>query len=103
MSGENTPRCQSGHMGLEAARAIRLLALTGMRRDEVLDLTWPQVDWRQGMLRLPRRRGLRRSPCMTPTPGAGRSADTGATRRGNAGPGRPPANRPRPSARAREP
>jgi integrase len=37
----------------EAARAIRLLALTGMRRDEVLNLTWPQVDWRQGMLRLP--------------------------------------------------
>jgi integrase len=50
---ENTPRCQTGHLNPEAARAIRLLALTGMRRDEVLNLTWPQVDWRQGMLRLP--------------------------------------------------
>ena len=50
---ENTPRCQTGHLNAEAARAIRLLALTGMRRDEVLNLTWPQVDWRQGMLRLP--------------------------------------------------
>jgi integrase len=50
---ENTPRCQTGHLNAEAARAIRLLALTGMRRDEILNLTWPQVDWRQGMLRLP--------------------------------------------------
>jgi integrase len=50
---ENTPRCRTGHLNVEAARAIRLLSLTGMRRDEVLNLTWPQVDWRQGMLRLP--------------------------------------------------
>jgi len=50
---ENTPRCRTGHLNVEAARAIRLLALTGMRRDEILNLTWPQVDWRQGMLRLP--------------------------------------------------
>jgi integrase len=33
--------------------AIRLLALTGMRRDEVRDLRWESVDWRQKMLRLP--------------------------------------------------
>lgn len=50
---ENTPVAQSGHMNRDAAWAVRLLALTGMRRDEVLDLTWPQIDWRQGMLRLP--------------------------------------------------
>jgi integrase len=50
---ENTPPAQSGHMNQDAAWAVRLLALTGMRRDEVLDLTWPQIDWRQGMLRLP--------------------------------------------------
>ena len=50
---ENTPPAQSGHMNRDAAWAVRLLALTGMRRDEVLDLTWPQIDWRQGMLRLP--------------------------------------------------
>ncbi len=50
---ETTPRCQHGHLNPEAARAIRLLALTGMRRDEVLNLTWPQIDWRQGLLRLP--------------------------------------------------
>jgi integrase len=32
---------------------VRLLALTGMRRDEVRDLRWEMVDWRQGTLRLP--------------------------------------------------
>ena len=44
---------KAGHIGREGIWAIRLLALTGMRRDEVRDLLWDQVDWRQRILRLP--------------------------------------------------
>lgn len=36
-----------------AVAAIRLLAMTGMRRDEVLNLTWEMVDYRHRCLRLP--------------------------------------------------
>jgi integrase len=53
VAAERIPSGQSGHIGREAIFAIRLLALTGMRRDEVRDLRWEQVDWRQSMLRLP--------------------------------------------------
>ena len=42
-----------GHIGREAIWGVRLLMLTGMRRDEVRDLQWEQVAWRQKMLRLP--------------------------------------------------
>jgi len=42
-----------GHIGREAIWAVRLLLLTGMRRDEVRDLGWEMVNWRQGTLRLP--------------------------------------------------
>jgi integrase len=42
-----------GHIGPDAIWAIRILMLTGMRRDEVRDLRWEQVDWHQGVLRLP--------------------------------------------------
>lgn len=41
-----------GHIGREAIWGIRLLMLTGMRRDEIRDLRWDQVAWRQKMLRL---------------------------------------------------
>jgi integrase len=41
------------YINREAIAAIRLLALTGMRRDEVRDLRWEQVDWRRSILRLP--------------------------------------------------
>jgi hypothetical protein len=34
--------------GLDAIWAIRLLMHTGMRRDEVRDLRWEYIDWRQG-------------------------------------------------------
>ena len=44
---------RTGHIGQEAVWAIRLLALTGMRKDEIRNLTWPQVDWQRSMLRLP--------------------------------------------------
>jgi integrase len=39
--------------GLDAIWAIRLLMHTGMRRDEVRDLRWEYIDWRQAVLRLP--------------------------------------------------
>jgi integrase len=50
---EYIPSGQAGHIGREAIWAIRLLVLTGMRRDEVRDLRWEMIDWRQGTLRLP--------------------------------------------------
>jgi len=50
---ESIPSGQAGHIGREAIWAVRLLILTGMRRDEVRDLRWEMVDWRQGTLRLP--------------------------------------------------
>jgi len=50
---EHIPSGQTGHIGREAIWAVRLLILTGMRRDEVRDLRWEMVDWRQGTLRLP--------------------------------------------------
>ncbi|MBK7823643.1 tyrosine-type recombinase/integrase [Nannocystis sp.] len=46
-------RGRTGYLGQEAVWAIRLLALTGMRKDEIRNLTWPQVDWQRSMLRLP--------------------------------------------------
>jgi len=44
---------QSGRLRWQSVAAIRLLALTGMRRDEVLDLTWDMVDYHHRCLRLP--------------------------------------------------
>ena len=52
-AAERIPSGKPGHIGREAIWAVRLLALTGMRRDEVRDLRWEMVDWRQGTLRLP--------------------------------------------------
>ena len=42
-----------GHIGREAIWGVRLLILTGMRRDEIRDLCWEHVSWRQKTLRLP--------------------------------------------------
>jgi len=52
-SAEHIPAGKAGHIGRDGIWAIRLLTLTGMRRDEVRDLKWEEVDWRQGLLRLP--------------------------------------------------
>lgn len=46
------PNC-AGYIRPDGIAAIRLLSLTGMRHNEVCDLRWEQVDWRQKMLRLP--------------------------------------------------
>ena len=52
-TAERTPPGRQGHIGREGVWAIRLLSLTGMRRDEIRDLRWEQVNWRQKVLRLP--------------------------------------------------
>ena len=44
---------ERGHLSWHGVAAIRLLAMTGMRRDEVLDLTWDMVDERHRCFRLP--------------------------------------------------
>jgi len=50
---ERTKAGRRGYINREAIAAIRLLALTGLRRDEVHDLLWENVDWRRSILRLP--------------------------------------------------
>jgi len=47
------PANQPGHLRWHSVAAIRLLALTGMRRDEILGLTWAMVDYRHRCFRLP--------------------------------------------------
>jgi len=47
------PANQPGHLRWHSVAAIRLLALTGMRRDEILGLTWAMVDHRHRCFRLP--------------------------------------------------
>jgi len=47
------PSNRPGGLRWHSVAAIRLLALTGMRRSEVLDLTWEMVDYRHHCFRLP--------------------------------------------------
>lgn len=46
------PANKPGHLRWHSVAAIRLLAMTGMRRSEVLDLKWEMVDYRHRCLRL---------------------------------------------------
>jgi integrase/transposase len=43
--GVRTPAGRKGHLDPSSVWAINLLAMTGLRRDEIRDLTWPNVDW----------------------------------------------------------
>ncbi|MEZ4429118.1 MAG: tyrosine-type recombinase/integrase, partial [Nannocystaceae bacterium] len=42
-----------GHLAPFTVWAIRLLMLTGLRRNEILELTWTMVDWQHSLLNLP--------------------------------------------------
>ena len=52
-AGLRTPAGRRGHLKIESVWALDLLALTGRRRDEILTLTWPMVDWQHALLNLP--------------------------------------------------
>jgi len=47
------PSNRKGGLRWHSVAAIRLLALTGMRRSEVLSLTWQMIDYRHHCIRLP--------------------------------------------------
>ena len=51
--GLEIPAGRRGHLKIQSVWALDLLALTGRRRDEILTLTWPMVDWKHSILNLP--------------------------------------------------
>ena len=53
ITAQRTPPGKPGYIGPDGIWAIRLLTLTGMRRDEIRNLRWEYVEWRQRCLRLP--------------------------------------------------
>ena len=52
-AGLRIPAGRKGHLEPRSVWALQLLSLTGLRRDEIRDLTWPMVDWQHACLRLP--------------------------------------------------
>ena len=52
-AGLQVPAGRRGHIKLASVWALDLLALTGRRRNEILTLTWPMVDWQHSLLSLP--------------------------------------------------
>jgi hypothetical protein len=53
LRGLQIPPGRKGHLDRMGVWALQLLSLTGLRRDEIRDLTWPMVDWQHGCLNLP--------------------------------------------------
>jgi len=53
LRGLQIPRGRKGHLDRMGVWALQLLSLTGLRRSEILGLTWPMVDWQHGCLNLP--------------------------------------------------
>jgi hypothetical protein len=53
LRGLQIPPGRKGHLDRMGVWALQLLSLTGLRRDEILTLTWPMVDWQHGCLNLP--------------------------------------------------
>ncbi|MBL9106825.1 MAG: tyrosine-type recombinase/integrase [Myxococcales bacterium] len=45
VAGVRTPVGRKGHLDPSSVWAINLLAMTGLRRDEICDLMWPNIDW----------------------------------------------------------
>lgn len=52
-AGLKIPAGRRGHLKVQSVWALDLLALTGRRRDEILTLTWPMVDWQHSLLNIP--------------------------------------------------
>jgi integrase/transposase len=53
LRGLQIPPGRKGHLDRMGVWALQLLSLTGLRRDEILGLTWPMVDWQHRCLNLP--------------------------------------------------
>jgi integrase/transposase len=53
LRGLQIPPGRKGHLDRMGVWALQLLSLTGLRRDEILTLTWPMVNWQHGCLNLP--------------------------------------------------
>jgi len=53
LRGLQIPPGRKGHLDRMSVWALQLPSLTGLRRDEILTLTWPMVDWQHGCLNLP--------------------------------------------------
>lgn len=53
LRGLQIPPGRKGHLDRMSVWALQLLSLTGLRRDEIRDLTWPMVDWQHSCLNLP--------------------------------------------------
>src|SRR5688572_16121843 len=52
LRGLQIPPGRKGHLDRMGVWALQLLSLTGLRRDEILTLTWPMVNWQHGCLNL---------------------------------------------------
>ena len=53
LRGLQIPPGRKGHLDRMGVWALQLLSLTGLRRDEIRELTWPMVDWQHRCLNLP--------------------------------------------------
>ena len=53
LRGLQIPPGRKGHLDRMSVWALQLLSLTGLRRDEILNLAWPMVDWQHSCLNLP--------------------------------------------------
>jgi integrase/transposase len=61
LRGLQIPPGRKGHLDRMGVWALQLLSLTGLRRDEILTLTWPMVDWQHRCLNLPETKTGQRS------------------------------------------
>ncbi|MEZ4449113.1 MAG: tyrosine-type recombinase/integrase [Nannocystaceae bacterium] len=52
-AGLAASRGKPGHLEPFSVWAIRLLMFTGFRKDEILSLTWPMIDWQHALIHFP--------------------------------------------------
>lgn len=63
---KDVSRGESGGLSRHLVRAIRLLALTGMRRGDVVIFAWEHMDWHRAVIVLPRGKTGAREVPLTP-------------------------------------